>query len=143
MDFGFTKDQELFRESYRRFLEKENPTTLVRDIEEKETDYSRDIYGKMAELGWFQLRLPERYGGMGGSWVDMAILYEEMGRALLQGPHFTTVALCAEAILRLLTDPRLASRCAKNAARAAAQYDVRVVIPRIVSIYHEMVRGEP
>jgi alkylation response protein AidB-like acyl-CoA dehydrogenase len=109
MDFGLSKDQELFRESYKRFLEKENPITLVREIEKNETDYSREIYGKMAELGWLQLRLPERYGGMGGNWVDMAILYEEMGRALLQGPHFTSIALCAEAILRFGTeDQRLA-----------------------------------
>jgi alkylation response protein AidB-like acyl-CoA dehydrogenase len=104
MDFGLSKEQELFRESYRRFLEKENPITLVREIEKRETDYSREIYGKMAKLGWLQLRLPERYGGMGGNWVDMAILYEEMGRALFQGPHFTTVALCAEAILRFGTE---------------------------------------
>lgn len=104
MDFGLSKDQELFRESYRKFLEKENPTTLVREIEEKKTDYSREIYRKMAELGWLQLRFPEKYYGMGGSWVDMAILYEEMGRALLQSPHFTTVTLCAEAILTLGTE---------------------------------------
>jgi len=109
MDFGLTRDQKLLRESLREFLEKENPLSLVREIEEKEMDYSREIYRKIADLDWLRLGIPEKYGGMGGDWVDMAILYEEMGRTLLQSPHFTTWALCAEAILQFGTeDQRLA-----------------------------------
>jgi len=104
MDFGFTEEEEVFRESYRKFLKKENPTTLVREIEEKGLDYSREIYRKMADLGWLQIMIPEEYGGIGGDWVDMAILFEETGRALLQSPYFTTVTLGAQTILAFGTE---------------------------------------
>ena len=53
----------------------------------------------MAGLGWLGLPFPERYGGAGFSFQDLAVLLEEMGRFLLPGPFFSTVALCGQAIL--------------------------------------------
>ena len=104
MEFGFSEEQEVFRESYRKFLIRENPTTLVREIEEKELDYSRETYGKMADLGWLRLMIPDTYEGIGGDWVDMAVLFEEIGRALLQSPYLSTVALGAQTILAFGTE---------------------------------------
>ena len=101
MDYGFSEEQEMFRNSVRDFLEKECSRSLVREIEEQRRDYSPDLYRKMASLGWLGLGIPEEYGGVEGSWVDMAILYEEAGRALLPSPHFSTVVLGAQAILAL------------------------------------------
>jgi hypothetical protein len=49
----------------------------------------------MAELGWMGLVFPEEYGGMGASFMDLVILMEEMGRNILPGPFFSTIALCA------------------------------------------------
>ena len=99
MDYGFSEEQEMFRKSARDFLQAECPRTLVRDIEEQKRDYSPDVYRKMASLGWLGLCIPEEYGGVGGNWVDMAIFYEEIGRALLPSPHFSTIVLSAQAIL--------------------------------------------
>lgn len=101
MDYTFTEGQKIFRKSVRDFLRKECPTTLVRGIQEKKQDYSRPLYEKMARLGWNGLMIPEEYGGSGGDWIDMAIFYEEAGRALLQSPHYTTLALGASIILAL------------------------------------------
>lgn len=104
MDYGFSEEQEMFRKSARGFLEKECPRSLVREIDEGKADYSRELYRKMAGLGWLGLMIPEEYGGVGGNWIDMAILHEEAGRALLQSPCLSTVVTCGQAILGLGTE---------------------------------------
>ena len=99
MDFGFSEEQEMFRREVREFLRRECPRSLVKEIEETKRDFDRDLYGKMAGLGWLGLMLPEEYGGVGGNWIDMAIFYEEAGRAMLPSPHFTTVVLGGQSVL--------------------------------------------
>ena len=99
MDFGFTEEQEMLKTVTRDFLERECPVTLVREMEEDEKGYSPDLWHKMAELGWLGLPFPEEYGGSDGSFLDLTILLEEMGRALLPGPFLPTVVLCGLPIL--------------------------------------------
>ena len=103
MDFEFSEEQKMFRNSVRDFLKKECPISLVREIEDQKSDYSPQLYQKMAALGWSGVMLPEKYDGSEGDLVDMAILYEEAGRALLQSPHFSTVVLAGQIILSLGT----------------------------------------
>ena len=70
MDFGFSEDQELLRQSAKDFLAKECPMTLVRKIMDDESGHSPELWKKMAELGWQGLILPEEYGGAGLNFVD-------------------------------------------------------------------------
>lgn len=104
MDFSLTEAQEMLRTSTRGFLETECPKTLVREMESARTGYSPQLWRKMAELGWMGLLLPEEYGGADFTFQDMAIVLEEMGRALLPGPYFSTVVLCGQAILNSGTE---------------------------------------
>jgi len=90
MDFNFSETQEMLRKSARDFLAAECPKNLVRDMVEDEKGYSPELWGKMADLGWMGLVFPERYGGGGGDFLDLAVLLEEMGRACLPGPFFST-----------------------------------------------------
>ncbi|MBI2865843.1 MAG: acyl-CoA/acyl-ACP dehydrogenase [Chloroflexi bacterium] len=99
MDLGFTEEQEMLRKSTRDFLEKECPKKLVRDMEEHPTGHSPELWSKMANLGWLGLPFPEGYDGMGYGFLDLCVLLEEMGRALLPGPFFSTVVLAGQAIL--------------------------------------------
>jgi alkylation response protein AidB-like acyl-CoA dehydrogenase len=99
MDLELSEVQKLLQNSARDFLEKECPESLVRQMEEDEASYSPDLWRRMADLGWLGLVYPEKYGGTGGSILDMAILYEEMGRAMLPSPHLSTVVLCGLTIL--------------------------------------------
>jgi alkylation response protein AidB-like acyl-CoA dehydrogenase len=99
MDFSLSEQQEMLRKIARDFFANEMPKTLVKELAESENGYSADIWKKMAGLGWMGLVLPEEYGGSGGSFVDLTILLEEMGRACLPGPFFSTVVLGASAIL--------------------------------------------
>ncbi len=99
MDLGFSEEQEMLRKTARDFLETECPTSLVKEMAEDEQGYTSGLWGKMAELGWMGLALPEEYDGMGMSFLDLAVLLEEMGRACLPGPFFSTVVLGGLTIL--------------------------------------------
>jgi alkylation response protein AidB-like acyl-CoA dehydrogenase len=98
MDFGFSEEQEMLRSSARDFLSKEAPMTYVRKMMDDERGYTDELWRKMAELGWMGLILPEAHGGSGLDFVDMVVVLEEMGRAVLPGPFFSTVILAGIAI---------------------------------------------
>ena len=91
MDFGFSEEQDMLRESARDFLVKESPMTYVREMMENDKGYSEDQWQKMAELGWLGLILPEQYGGSGLNMVDLVVVLEEMGKVVMPGPFFPTV----------------------------------------------------
>ena len=95
MDFSFTEEQDMLRILARDFLAKECPKTKVRDMDKDERGYDPQMWRSMAELGWMGLIFPEEYGGMRASFMDLVILMEEMGRNVLPGPYFSTIALCA------------------------------------------------
>jgi len=99
MDFGFSEEQEMLRNSARDFLAKEAPMTFVRAMMEDEVGFTGELWKKMAELGWLGLVLPEQYGGSGLDFVDLVVVLEEMGRAVMPGPFFSTVALGGVGIL--------------------------------------------
>jgi alkylation response protein AidB-like acyl-CoA dehydrogenase len=98
MDLGLTEEQELLKNSARDFLEKEVPEAYVRQMEEDETGYSPEVWKKMADLGWQSLIIPEEYGGAGFGFLDLIVLLEEFGRALVPGPFIPTM-VAATAII--------------------------------------------
>jgi alkylation response protein AidB-like acyl-CoA dehydrogenase len=100
MDVTLNEDQEHFKKTFQDFLEAECPSTLLRDLEESEEGYSKELWDKMAELGWMGLGLPEEYGGVVDDFAVLMLLYEEIGRTLMPSPHFTTVALCGRTIAK-------------------------------------------
>jgi len=99
MDLSLSEEQEMLRKMARDFLTTECPKKLVREMEEDPRGYVPELWRKMAELGWQGLPFPEKYGGGDGSFLDLVILLEEMGRALLPSPFFSTVAVCGLTIL--------------------------------------------
>ncbi|MDP2718429.1 MAG: acyl-CoA dehydrogenase family protein [Dehalococcoidia bacterium] len=99
MDFGFTEEQEMLKKMARDFLTSRCPKKLVREMEKDEKGYAPEIWKEMAELGWMGLAFPEKYGGGDGTFLDLAVLLDEMGRACLPGPFFPTVVLAGMAIL--------------------------------------------
>ncbi len=104
MDFSLSEEQEMLKTAARDFLEKECPTTLVRQMEEDEKGYPPDLWQKMADLGWLGLPFPAEYGGGDGSFLDLAVLLEEMGRAMVPVPFVPTVVHCGLSILEAGTE---------------------------------------
>jgi alkylation response protein AidB-like acyl-CoA dehydrogenase len=106
MDFHFSEEQKMLRESARDFLQTECPKAFVREMEKHPTGYTPQLWRKMADLGWMGIIFPEQYGGAGGDFLDLLVLLEEMGRACLPGPFFSTVVLGGLPILEAGTEPQ-------------------------------------
>jgi len=104
MNFELDEEQVMLKTAARDFLENECPKKLVRDMMEDEIGYSPELWKKMADLGWLGLTFPEEYGGVGSSFLDLAVLLEECGRALVPGPIMPTVVLAGHPILAAGTD---------------------------------------
>lgn len=99
MDFSLREEQEMLKKMARDFLEAECPESVVREVEEDDDGYSPELWRKIADLGWLGLIYPEKYGGTGSNFLDLTVLYEEMGRAMFPSPHLSTVVLCGQTIL--------------------------------------------
>ena len=99
MDIGFTEEQELLRASARRFLENECPTAFVRERMAEPVAVTDAFWRKLSDQGWFGILYPEEAGGSALGLVDMTVLMEEMGRAVMPGPFFSTILLGGSAIL--------------------------------------------
>ena len=95
MDLGLSEEQEMLKNFARDFLEKESPEKLVREMEEDERGYTDALWQGMAQQGWQGLMIPEEYGGNGMNFLDLSVLLEEFGRALVPGPFISTVVLGA------------------------------------------------
>lgn len=93
MDFALNEDQEMLRTSVRDFLTTECPKSVVRELEASELGYSPEMWKRMAELGWMGLIIPEEYGGAGYTLLELALLFEEFGRAAMPSPMFNTMVL--------------------------------------------------
>ena len=93
MKLTLTEEQEMIKKTACDFLADKCPKTFVTQMEESETGYSKELWQEMAELGWMGLAFPEKYGGGDMNFLDLAVLLEEMGRACLPSPFFSTVVL--------------------------------------------------
>ena len=93
MDLGLNETQQMLKNTAREFLSRECQPALVRAMEEDEKGYSPQMWHQMVDLGWTGLAFSEAYGGTDGTFLDLAILLEEMGRVLVPGPFFSTVVL--------------------------------------------------
>jgi alkylation response protein AidB-like acyl-CoA dehydrogenase len=100
VEITFSEEREELRRSVRRFMEDKSPTSEVRRLMDTADGYDPDVWSQMAnQLGLQGLAVPERFGGSGYGFEELAIVFEEMGRALLCAPFFSTIALAASALL--------------------------------------------
>ena len=101
MNFAFSDEQEELRKVVRQFLENKSPETAVREQMDTEQGYDAAVWSQMAEqLGLQGLAIPEEYGGSGYGFIELVVIFEEMGRSLLCAPYFATVALAATTLLQ-------------------------------------------
>ena len=106
MELDLSGEQEQLRTSVREVLERECPTTVVRDLVERGTAPSA-LWSRMVELGWPALALPEDVGGLGLGFVELAVVIEELGRRISPGPFLATVTQLAP-LVRLAGTPEQA-----------------------------------
>jgi alkylation response protein AidB-like acyl-CoA dehydrogenase len=105
MQFSFSEEQEEFRTILRRFLADKSPTSEVRKWMAEDEGFDREVWRQLSQdLGLPGVHIPEDYGGQGFGFVELALVCEEMGRALLPSPYFASTVLAATAILNAGTE---------------------------------------
>ena len=125
MDFSFSPEQDQLRAQARSFLEKRYPFARLAEIATSEDGWDRASWPELARLGWTGASIPEAQGGAGLSFVEEAIVFEELGRALYSGPYFSTVALalpalaCAPDLLAQVASGAFTATLASPAANAS------------------------
>ena len=99
MHFAFTAEQEALRAEARRWLEERYPPERVAELADSEVGWDPASWGELAELGWLGVSVAEDEGGAGLGFLEEAVLFEELGRALYPGPYFSTIALALPALV--------------------------------------------
>jgi alkylation response protein AidB-like acyl-CoA dehydrogenase len=99
MEFGLNESQEFLKQSAREFFAGECPMAEVRRLIETDTAYDANLWAKLAKQGYTGIICPEEFGGVGLGAIELILLMEEAGRALLPGPFFSTVALAGSVLL--------------------------------------------
>src|SRR5271165_1020874 len=99
MNFDFSDDQKMLRDSARKFLAEKCTSKVVRQVFQSEHGHDAALWKGIADMGWLGTAIPENYGGLGLGYLELCVIAEEMGRALAPVPFSSTVYLFAEAIL--------------------------------------------
>ena len=89
MDFTLNEEQEMFKDMARKFFEAECDVSMVRNIEASDSGHMPELWAKMADLGWLGIIIPEEYGGIDLSLLEVAILFEEIVAFVKDAFEFT------------------------------------------------------
>jgi alkylation response protein AidB-like acyl-CoA dehydrogenase len=135
LDFEFSEDQELLRTTVRRFLAERAPIAYVREMLDDERGTTDDVWSGLTALGATGLLVPEAHRGAGMGIVDMAVVLEELGRAVHPGPCASTavgavslVALAGSEDDRAELLPGLASGESIGTVALSSAGDTRAIV---------------
>ena len=103
MQFGLSESQEFLKDSACKFFAGECPSAEMRRLMETATAYDAALWAKLTDQGYTGIIFPEEYGGVGLGKVELMLLMEEAGHALLPGPFFSTVVLAGSVLDALAT----------------------------------------
>src|SRR6266404_1410129 len=98
MQFGLSESQEFLKDSARKFFAGECPSVEMRRLMDTDNAYDATLWSKLTAQGYTGIVFPEAYGGVGLGKVELMLLMEEAGRALLPGPFFSTVVLAGSVL---------------------------------------------
>lgn len=99
MNFEFAEEQMMLRDQARGLLQDHCPPAVVRRVLDTDELYAADLWRTMAEMGWTATTIPEEYGGLGLSYLELAVIAEELGRAAAPVPFSSSVYLATEALM--------------------------------------------
>jgi acyl-CoA dehydrogenase len=98
MNFEFSEEQNFIREQARNFLSDQCTDAQVREVLESDKTHHEGLWQQVKELGWPATAIPEEFGGLGLGYLELCVLAEEMGRALLPAPVSSSIYLATEAL---------------------------------------------
>jgi alkylation response protein AidB-like acyl-CoA dehydrogenase len=98
VQFGLSESQQFLKDSARKFFAGECPSAEMRRLMETETAYDAALWSKLTDQGYTGIIYAEEYDGVGLGIVELMLLMEEAGRALLPGPFFSTAVLAGSVL---------------------------------------------
>ena len=104
VNFEFSDEQNLLRDQAQAFLRDNCPPSAVRAILDGDAPYDAELWRQIAEMGWTATVIPERFGGLGLSYLELCVIAEELGRAVAPIPFSSSVYLATEALLAAGSD---------------------------------------
>lgn len=117
MNFDFSDDQKFLKGEVRKVLTAESSSQRVRAVlDDPKKSYDEKLWKTVAEQGWIGAALPEEYGGLGLSQLDVCVIAEELGRACAPVPFASTVYFLADALVQYGTDAQKKKYLPKIAA---------------------------
>ena len=99
MDLSLNENQEMLKNSAREFISQECPKEILLEQDKRDTSFIPGLWDKAAAIGWLGIIIPPEYGGEGGSLMDAAVLFQELGRGPVPGPFFSSSVLGASVVL--------------------------------------------
>jgi alkylation response protein AidB-like acyl-CoA dehydrogenase len=105
MEFAFNENQEALRKSAREVLEDRSTSQVVRKAMGSKTGTDEGLWKQIADLGWQGVAIDEADGGLGLGLIELAILHEEIGRAIAPVPFFSTVGLATQVVAQAPEGP--------------------------------------
>ncbi len=109
MNFELTEEQTMIVDAVRRFVDNDSPVERFRNLRTTERGWEPEVWAKMAEYGWQAVAFPEEQGGFGGSFVDVALILEQLGRGLVPEPFIPSVVLAGGLVSKLGSEEQVAS----------------------------------
>lgn len=104
-NFALSGDQQMVRDAAESFLTERSTSAAVRQAMESVTGFDPTLWRAIGrDLGWTATHIPEAYGGLGLSWVELTLILEQMGRRLLCSPFFGTVVVAATTLIEAAGD---------------------------------------
>jgi alkylation response protein AidB-like acyl-CoA dehydrogenase len=108
MNFDLSEEQQMIVDSVARFVAAESPVERFRGLRDDERGWDPKVWEKMAEQGWLSVCYPEKQGGFGGSFVDAALILEQLGHTLVPEPYLASVILAGGLVSRLGDEDQVA-----------------------------------
>ncbi len=121
MEFSFTEEQQMIRDTAAAFLAEVSNSAAVRTAMASDAGYDPDLWRRLCdEMCWSVMHIPEQFGGLGLGYVELVAVLEQMGRYLVCAPFHSTVCLAANALLMAGSDAQKASYLPRIAAGTTA-----------------------
>ncbi len=92
MEFNYTTEQKMIKDSAKRFFAKELPKEKIIELKEQGVEIEPDFWNKLVKLGWLGLIFPEECDGEGLGFLELAALYEECGGSLMPTVFYSNMA---------------------------------------------------
>ena len=99
MDLSLTPEQEMLKAAVSRFIQQEYSKETLLEMQDSGEVAPSQSWRRLADTGWLGIIIPEEYGGEGGTFTDAGVLFEELGKGPVPGPHISSALLGALTIL--------------------------------------------